>query len=574
MSWKELEYEFTPGITLLTAWNHTDNNREGAGKSSIFNALCMGVYGKVPKDVKIDETISWGEKSNEIDITLEDNSLIHRTRHPNDLYIWHDNIQEPIRQRTSTETQKYIDSHVGLSFKAFCSTVYFSQDNPYNFLSLNEADKAAVLAELQDIKDFDKARNSCKEVLDALNPRQIELKAELDSLSRESKSLELRLNQEEKQLNNLESEVKAKTELHKKGLKDLEKRETLILESLEKVKDYQEEELVKLETELGALQQKQHEYLLSKKELDNKNEEMQKLSSEFISITSLHKCPTCQQSVEDSDLVKRYTQKLASLKEEIDTLQLSLKDSSSEIKKLQSKVSDYKSKLKSKQSYTVQLLQLKNTIESTKNRIQSLNKEDKKEAYINAVEHTKKLLNETKLSIEVTSKEFDKASKLINEYTILRSSFKEIKQYLFQKLLILLQLKVNEYLKDLFEIPIFVEFTNRGDDGEVSAIELKINIDGEYRSYGLLSGGQADRVKFATNLALSDIASITSKKHFKFRIFDEPFLYFSEESMSKAIDLLKKLEGTTILVQHNSMIQSIVSNNLHIEYKDGISQRK
>ena len=46
-AWESLDYEIEKGLTKVNAWNFDDNNREGAGKSSLPNILSWIVYGEL-----------------------------------------------------------------------------------------------------------------------------------------------------------------------------------------------------------------------------------------------------------------------------------------------------------------------------------------------------------------------------------------------------------------------------------------------------------------------------------------------------------------------------------------------
>ena len=62
-SWEKLEYDVSKGISQIVGFNYDDNTSEGSGKSSIPNILCWVLYGKIPKEAKIDDVIREGAKS-------------------------------------------------------------------------------------------------------------------------------------------------------------------------------------------------------------------------------------------------------------------------------------------------------------------------------------------------------------------------------------------------------------------------------------------------------------------------------------------------------------------------------
>ena len=151
----------------------------------------------------------------------------------------------------------------------------------------------------------------------------------------------------------------------------------------------------------------------------------------------------------------------------------------------------------------------------------------------------------------------------------LKTGYKEIKSFVFNTVLNELSHKTNNYLIQLFEVPISIKFTN-----ENMKIQTKITIDGSERSLGLLSGGQFRRVSLAVDLSLSDIISNRKGSRINLLIMDEYFKDLSEQSMEKCLKLLESLKKPTILIEHNSIFKSIVDNVFEVELTDGVSHAK
>lgn len=190
MSWSKLDFEVKSGVTLIDGWNEDDQTSEGSGKSSILNALAWALFGKIPKDVNIDDVIREGATSCSVQVLFEDGSEIVRSRKPNDLFLVRDNKQ--IRGKDAKDTQSLIEQFVGLSFDTFCQTIYFAQNYSKKFLTSNQEEKGKILSEIQDLTAFDLAG---KEV-------RLLIKAEEDSLAK---------------LNHSEQLLTSKIELNAKG---------------------------------------------------------------------------------------------------------------------------------------------------------------------------------------------------------------------------------------------------------------------------------------------------------------------------------------------------------------------
>ena len=164
MSWENLEFKVVDGVTLIQGFNNDDNTPEGSGKSAILNALSWGLYGKIPKDAKVDDVIRKGTKSCIVEIELEKCTVV-RSRNPNDLVLKVNNTNEEIKGKDSRETQTIIEEYIGLSFETFCQSVYFAQNYPNKFITANQENKGKILSEIQNLKQFDVARKITQEKL-------------------------------------------------------------------------------------------------------------------------------------------------------------------------------------------------------------------------------------------------------------------------------------------------------------------------------------------------------------------------------------------------------------------------
>jgi DNA repair exonuclease SbcCD ATPase subunit len=154
----------------------------------------------------------------------------------------------------------------------------------------------------------------------------------------------------------------------------------------------------------------------------------------------------------------------------------------------------------------------------------------------------------------------------IQKLHLLKDGFKEIKSYVFNNVIGELQLKSNEYAAKLFEIPVYIKFTN-----EDMKIGVTVKLDSQERSLSLLSGGQFRRVSLAVDLALSDIVLSRKNSRLNLIAMDEPFQNLSESSMQKCVEVFSQLDKPLLLIEHNSVAKSVVNNTVFVEYRNGTS---
>ena len=115
-SWEKLDYTIPGGISQVTGWNSDDQSSEGSGKSSCFNILSWVLYGKIPKDAKIDDVIRQGQKSGSGVVELKSGQWIYRSRSPNKLQILE--VNGTITQgKDAKETQLLINKHYKMLIK-------------------------------------------------------------------------------------------------------------------------------------------------------------------------------------------------------------------------------------------------------------------------------------------------------------------------------------------------------------------------------------------------------------------------------------------------------------------------
>jgi DNA repair exonuclease SbcCD ATPase subunit len=616
-SWKELNYEIKNGISQITGFNYDDNTSEGSGKSSIPNILCWTLYGRIPKDAKIDEVVREGCSGGFGKVLLNNGYMVQRSRKPNDLYIGKPTKEgdyQVVKGKDAKETQLLIDKLIGLDFEAFCQTIYFAQNYQNKFVASNETDKAKILSEIQDLTIFDKGRKKAQD--------QAKL-VEIEKLKLDQKIVGL-----ESDVKRLESNAQLIIDFVDRFEKDKTNRLDNINKQIKKIKDTNEE----LETAL----EKQDTNTI-KEELDNIEEMLENFSAKKIEVSSIIKMADQSRIEKDrlTALVKNLDAKIERALGKLDTMKLPKSvncptcgqmAAPEVLEKHQRHVAEQKAELVSEieemvtehnmSKILLEEMEEAPSVDDAKKILTEIDKETRdfvalRGRLMNAALNSKRLeteLKEGKARVKTLQKEkseledsdcfkeFEKLEKINNEITslretvqilgferadkvedynnleILKTGFREVKQYIFQSLLAELSRKSTELASELFELPISINFSNEDDEGSVSKILTTVTLDGNARSLGLYSGGQYRRIELAVDLALASIVANRSANPINFRILDEPFKDLSESSMEKMVKLLEKLKGSTIIIEHNSITKSIIHNEFHVEYRGGISR--
>lgn len=589
-SWPELEFEVSDGICLVKGYNHDDNTSEGAGKSSILNAMCWGLFGEIPKDTKVDDVIKQGEKSCEVIIKLSDGYTIERRRKPNDLALWSPSAAHSIRGKDARETQKLIEKHIGFTYETFLQSVYFAQNSLVKFLLLNEDGKAKILSNIANTDIFDSAR---KKAHDIAREAFMKLSIEKNKLSDLDNTIKLM----KEQINSLR-DVRLKFEserLKAIGMLELKKEDLgcqigaigyipilsndyyIKLEELKSTANKYRESAMHLKVQLSQQAERQMRKNSLEKEIKDIKTELQNVEQNKID----SKCDSCGSSLHNEAKHLYIKHKNVILEQKVKELQ-DLKFTPTQ--KIEEEYNFYTSTLvtieQDLRDVQVIEMEVKHKKEKLNMLTEQYNKceEDLKNQKVKEYPDIDKRVELLQTSLYQKETERDNLASNIADliekqhtYETLKDGFKEVKSLAFQDTINELNVRSNYYLAELFEQDVKIKFTNQSDNGEVSKIETLLLINGEPRLLGLFSGGQTRRIMLAVDLAISDIIHSRGGRKDKLLILDEYFKDLSEESLLKVCKLLTNIKGSIILVEHNSIINTLASNVFEIEYKNGES---
>lgn len=590
-SWEELTFDVQKGITLLKGHNFDDNTAEAAGKSAILNSICWCLFGKIPKDVNTDDIIREGEKTCLVEVTLLDGTTIHRKRGPNDLVII--TQSGPNRGRDAKDTQKLIEKRIGFTYETFLQSVYFAQNSLVKFILLNEDGKAKILSQIADLSVFDEGRkkahdnareaslklavensrlsdlnNSIKLVTDQINAlRDMRIKFENERVKNIG-ILELKRDDIQRQINNNGVIPELSVEYYMK------------LSELEATAKKYREETAFLKSQLNQQAQKQ----LKKNNLEFEIKQAEQEVTQINLGQDNHSCSYCGSSLGVKEKQQYIQSKTTHIQQKTKELQ-ELEFISTE--KLQQEYTFYVDTTQRIEEDLRQVKILETEVKYRKEKLGMLNAQLDQIIKDLEVQKTKQYPDiDTRIEMLQTSlfqREHDRdvlSKEVVNliekqqTYEMIKEGFKEVKSLSFQEVLQELNFKTNNYLGELFDSNINIKFSNLSVDGEVSKITTNITIDGVERSLGLFSGGQTRRIMLAVDLAISDIIHTRKGITDKLLILDEYFKDMSEESISKVCRLLSNVDAKIIMIEHNSMLNSLATNIFEIEYKNGISSVK
>lgn len=168
MSFEDEIFEFNQhhGLNLICGKNiDIPGSKNGAGKSTIFNALCYGLFGETPNKIK-NENIR-NKYTNEKDVRVvvyfdvEDISYkiasgLNRNSSFCNIYLINsDGSEDDLTKSSIAETHKFIENEIlHFDMSIFLRTIMLTSDNQYNFFRLKKQDKKEFIEKLFDISIF------------------------------------------------------------------------------------------------------------------------------------------------------------------------------------------------------------------------------------------------------------------------------------------------------------------------------------------------------------------------------------------------------------------------------------
>ena len=505
----------------------------GAGKSTILDALCFGLFGKAFRKINKPQLVN---SINEKDCSIEINFTIGRKKYlvrrgikPNVFEVWIDGKMLDQDSKIK-DSQTYLEDNIlKLNYKSFTQTVILGSATFVPFMQLSAADRRDIIEDLLDIKIF----TSMNEIL------KVKQSVLSSSLSENEHDRKLINNNIQLQKKYIEEVTATKTSSIKSIENKISLRDASITEN-EKIIDSEisnQDNLTSSVEDKDTTQQRQNKLdsLESQLMLNlKKNKKDEKFFSE------IDNCPTCKQEINDTHKHSM----CSDAKTKVSELELGLQKISIEFKKVNARlnsIADIHEKIRLSGKI---ISEKQSEIKIMRSNILEFNSEIKE-------------LNESDTSTKPLEKELAKQEKNLDKLNSIREELVEKREYqniasvllkdsgvktsIIKYYLPVMNKLINQYLH---EMDFYVNFTMDEKFSEVIKSRSRENF-----SYASFSEGEKMRIDLALLFTWRTIAKMKNSVNTNLLILDEVFdSSLDNTGTDEFLKLLNTLGGNNVFV--------------------------
>lgn len=599
-SYDELDYCFKNNTcTLIVGENKDNGGNNGAGKSTIFEAITIALTGKSLRDLRKENFINRDSENCFVKLQLTNDVLKEELCITRQFFrggksakvIIEENGEVNTNITSVNEADKRIYELIGISRDDLLRYFIISQDSNYTFFTAGDVEKKEVLNRIT-------SANMINPLLDKLScdkkgkdQERSEINNELVSIDAKKTTLEEQISELESNCNSEElSILEEKIKKYEKSIKDKNIEIEEIKSALSDVKNSLKKIIV-VDTSILENERKKIRKEVDKlEEAISENERIERVAKG--DLDGKIKCPACGNefiknsrlnlSVQETEEViksvaaenKKYVIKQNKLKTQLNDVNKKLEDAERNEEQKQKKERLIKKLNNNIQSTQDDIISYKNKIVKLKNEIKELKENNRNIDLINSL---KKKIQDCKNKFNELSKKLTKIDDeldMINywSYYLGKAGFMT---YLANRAVSVLEGTVNNYLK-CFKSSLSVNINGFKilKDGsvrekiEVFALEDGLNAE----AFMSKSGGERGRINLAGVLAIQHLINMSTEgRGLNFIGLDETFAGIDAEGQENIIHILENLGITVLMITQNVSSEFNNDNKLVIRKENGIS---
>tara|TARA_R100000406_G_scaffold64303_1_gene45135 strand:+ start:573 stop:2285 length:1713 start_codon:yes stop_codon:yes gene_type:complete len=479
----------------------------GAGKSTVLDALCFSLYGKAFRKINKAQLInSTNEKGTVVEIEFSVNNTdwkVVRGIKPNTFEIYRDDKLLD-QSHSAVDQQKWLEQNVlKMNYKSFTQIVILGSSSFVPFMQLPTSSRREVVEELLDIKIFSSMNSLIKE-------RIRRHKEEIRTFELKKESLKDKIDMQDRFIKEIEDNGKATIKEKEEKIMGLLREENDLMNA---VSDQNEE--------LDSLNERIKNHAGASEKLRKLCDIKGKLSHKVSTITKEHKffsenvsCPTCTQPIEEDFRINKIEDAQNKAKE----LQSGFKELEQAINKEEERERLFTSLTKEISTLTHGISKNNTQIAGCQRQVRDLESEIQRitEQLANRnTEHDK--LAELKESLKTTYDKLAEKKEDVFYHDFTYSLLKDggVKSKIINKYLPLINQQVNKYLQMM---DFYINFKLDGEFNET--IQSPIHEDFSYSSF---SEGEKMRIDLALLFTWREVARFKNSVNTNLLIMDEVF---------------------------------------------------
>lgn len=556
------------GLMLIDGWNHDTQSANGAGKSSIFNALSWGLFGEYPRGISVSAIVRNGSRKSKVivEVVTSTGQTIKAERHrPNQSRFFKndDEISEP-----------EFKSSLGVTYDQFLLGQYFAQGLGQRFIDLNDSGRKDLILTLMKANAFTQAKTNTdskiKQIEKQINHLELGIASAMSAIEAYRASID-----QEKNLLDREAALKESIRNHIDSAKKINKPDTSKLLDLKEKYNLlysQLKDLFAVKGSVSALRQ-------NLKDIDKQEPPISHHDGN---------CPNCGVDIDyinghmmlhDS---ASFNKKLEEWKKEKDNKKsailnkiLSLESQLLNTINIESEMQDLRESMleasKDIDQYDARQKELKSLIDLKVKELELLKSNIAKNNELhNKIKDLSIKVSEDTAKIETLSIELNMA-KTVSQ----AMSPTGIPAYILDSVVDSFNDKVRQYLQYIWSQASYTLNTfKENKSGGVSAkLSDSLSIDGVTYAIGSLSGGERRCLAIAIDFAILDVISQYTGSVLSPVILDEPFDHLDASNRARCINLLRELsrDRLIVVIDHASESKSLFDSCLMVNKKSGIS---
>jgi DNA repair exonuclease SbcCD ATPase subunit len=603
------------GLVLVVGDNQDTDaaTSNGAGKTTIFEAISWVLYGELPAHGKLtDKVIRHGTNEAEVELSFRDDDRSYRvTRTRNKRggsLTWCVN-DVVMTGRTQADTQTLIIEALGLDWNAFRNTVLYGQGDVGRFADRDTTDgeRKAILKKILNLGRFDDALARVRAVRAALVVERTKLNQELssgqallgrveDEIERARRMSDLWHTTQEQKVATARQAIAEEADVNISGLSStIVRLEELEGELLSDLDDYErfKNELRAIELEVRDLRAESLRNVKETTERELARQRAIKRHREYTNAEYMGRCPECGQTLavhvtSMQGKVEAALKAVTDIAEEIERLDEERRGIEGKTDAACERMQKAKELVDYCDSVASDLGELRVSLREARRSLERANTVERRRA--EAQQRLNMLLAQddshmdrlVELQFEAVRRgqnldeTRDQLAKLDAEDAPLAFweqgyGNKGLPSFAMDSVLPLINMAAAKYLNVLSDGDLQVELTSttdKKDGSQKESIDLRVVIEG---AEGVIpSGGQWRKISLAVDLALMDLVASREGSRIDALFLDEALDGLDEEGRARVVQLLRGLRetrSTILVVTHDPSVAEHVPDAIVVTKK-------